>query len=31
MDKIENELSKALVEIFGRDLPEQTNIYCNDK
>ena len=31
MDEIDKELNRALVEIFGRDLPEGTNIYTEDK
>lgn len=31
LEKMSNELNKALVEIFGKDLPESTNIYTKDK
>lgn len=31
MDEIDKELNRALIEIFGRDLPEKTNIYTKDK
>lgn len=31
IDSIGKQLNKALIEIFGKDLPENTNIYTKDK
>ncbi len=31
LSEIEEETNKLLVEIFGKDLPEGTNIYSKDK
>lgn len=30
-EEITKQLGKAMVEIFGRDLPEKTSIYSQDK
>ena len=31
LNEISKELNQALVKIFGKDLPEGTNIYSKDK